>query len=525
VRLGLGWAVLGAIVVTTTISRMPSPGVGAPIGSGWAVLIAGGAAVVVGGIVLAVSPVVRLAVPPAIVVAAVIAVVAVQIGGYAGAVGWTNGQNVHLSVADATPLRPHESALDGRVQWGLPGSGYVAASAGGVLATDRTGLQMFDPVTGLARWTYHRADLAQVVNPVASADGKLVGAIGLVASLNPKPAPQAQQRLLVLDAVSGAVVADVPLDTVQGTLSLLGPDTAYFTGGAIDFQQLQITSVPFTGSKAGRRGWIYYPKDGCNINGLSALGDEVVTSSSCGTVDMLDPATGKPRWHYRAPQGGVQVWPLAGTPTGTVLAVTSPGPVGGPTQGGLTVPGAIVTLDARTGAVRAQYTNLPTAPFTADSQDAAIGALTLIWANGTAVLAYDLADSARIWLIGYRPGATPGTWTTTVPGVAYGAAFGLSIPLDTYINATPDGRIVMATQHLQDADDLDAHPVVIVVDGKDGHVRPQVVVNGPQGLGKSTGFFGAPTMLPTPGGTVMAIPGSDPSTGDPTPKYMLVGLN
>ena len=526
VRLGVGWTVLGAVVVAMTITRTPSPGVGAPIGSGWAVLVAGGAGVVLGGIVLAVSPVARLSVHPAIVVAAVVAVVAVQVGGYAGAVGWTDGQNVRLTVADATPLRTHESTLDGRVRWIRPGSGYVTSSAGGVLTTSGNGMQMIDPATGTPRWSYHRADLTLIMDPVSSDDGTLVAAIGHPASLNPKPAQQAQQRLLVFNAVTGKVITDVLLGAdLQGTLTSLGPDAAYFAGGPDGIQQLQITSVPLTGAKSGQRGWVYYPKDGCPISTISALGTELALSSSCGTVAMLDPGTGKPRWEYHALPGGAQLWPLTGTPAGTVLVATGPGPVNEAPGYGLASPKMIVSLDARTGAVRAQDTSLPPAPFTPDSQDAGVGTMGTIWAGGTAVLAYNLPDSRRIWLVGYRAGATPSTWTVVLPDVAYGQAYGPSGELSQYVAATPDGRIVLATQHLEDTSDLNAHPSVIVVDGKNGHVKPTVTVNGPQGLGKSTGFFAPPATLPTPGGVVLVVPGADQAGDQQTPPFLLVGLN
>jgi outer membrane protein assembly factor BamB len=526
VRLGVGWAVLGVVVVATTATRVPAPGVGAPISSGWAVSIAGGVAVVLGGVALALSPVVRVRAHPAVVVTAVVAVAAAQAGGYAVAVGWTNGQNVRLTVADATPLTARESALDGRVQWSAQRTGSPVASAGGLLVTEGNALEMLDPATGRPRWTYRRADVAAIVNPVASADGTLVGALGLGQSLNPKPTPQGRQRLIVLDAVTGALVTDTPLPPgLGGTLTALTSTQAFFGAGPDGSSQLQINAVELTGARAGQQDWVYYPKDGCAINAFSALGTEIAVSSLCGTVDLLDPRTGTPVWDYRAPTGGAQIWPLTGADT--VEAVVSAQPTSNPFGLGASSPSGVVALDARTGAVRWSDYAPPPAPFALDSADAGTAVMTTFWSGGTAVLAYALQSSRRVWLVGYRRGATPGFWSTIVPDVAYNLQFPAPGLLNGYLAATPDGRIVLPTQHIEDATDLDAHPTVIVVDGRTGHVAPGVPVGGPSGIPRSTGFFSPPTVLPTPGGTVLAVAaaGNNAQEGLTGGPVLLIGLH
>ncbi|HEY2696804.1 MAG TPA: PQQ-binding-like beta-propeller repeat protein [Pseudonocardiaceae bacterium] len=525
VRLGAGWSALGVIVVATTITRIPEPGAGAPISSGWAVLIAGGAAVVLAGIVLAVSPVVPVRVHPAIVVVAVVAVAAAQVGGYAGAVGWTNGQNVHLTVADATPLQARESALDGKVGWSSQWAGNPVASAGGVLVTAANALEMLDPATGRARWTYRRADVNEIFNPVVSADGTLVGALAFGQSLNPKPAPQGVQRLIVLDATTGALIADEPLPPHLGdTLTTLTRTQAFFEAGPDGISQLQINAIELTGARAGQQDWVYYPKDGCAINAFSALGTEIAVSSLCGTVDMLSPRTGKPVWEYRAPTGGAEIWPLTGS--GTVEAVISAQPTSNPVGLGVSGPSGVVALDARTGAMRWQDYTAPAAPFAPDSVDSGTAIMTTFWAGDTAVLAYALQSSRRIWLVGYHRGATPSFWSAIVPDLTYNVQFPAPGALNSYIAATPDGRILLPTQYIEDATDLNAHPTVIVVDGRTGQVAPGVTVGGPAGIPRSTGFFSPPSALPTPGGTVLAVAGV--AQAGPVPEggaLLLVGLH
>ncbi|HEY4460949.1 MAG TPA: PQQ-binding-like beta-propeller repeat protein [Pseudonocardiaceae bacterium] len=529
VRLGVGWAVLGVVVVATTITRTPAPGAGAPISSGWAVLVAGGAAVVLAGIALAVSPVVRVRVHPAIVVAAVVAVVAVQVGGYAGAVSWTNGQNVHLTVADATPLRARESALDGKVQWSSQGNGSPVATAGGLLVAAGNALQMLDPATGKPRWSYRRADVTQIFDPVVSADGALVGALGFAPSLNPKPTPQGPQRLIVLDTVTGALVTDTPIDPkLGGTLTALTRTQAFFEAGPDGISLLQMNAVDLTGSHAGQQDWVYYPKDGCEINAFSAQGTEIAVSSLCGTVDMLSPRTGKPVWEYRAPTGGAQIWPLtsADITAGTVEAMISAQPTNNPDGLGVAGPSGVVTLDARTGAVRTADYTAPPAPFALDSPDSGTAVMTTFWAGDTAVLAYALQSSRRVWLVGYRRGAKPSFWSAIVPDLSYNVQFPTPGVLNTFIAATPDGRIVLPTQYIEDATDLNAHPTVIVVDGRTGRVAPGVTVGGPTGIPRSTGFFSPPAALPTPGGTVLAVVGvGNEAEGPVGVPFLLIGLH
>ena len=488
-------------------------------------LVAGGAAVLLGGVVLALAPMVRVRVHPAIVAAAVIAVLAVQIGGYAGALSWTNGQNVHLTVADATPLRPHESALDGGVAWSAQRSGSAVASAGGLLIAAANTLEMLDPSTGKPRWTYRRADVNQIFQPVASSDGTLVGALMFGQMLNPKPTPQGAQRLIVLDAMTGTLITDAPLPPrLGGNLAALTRTKAFFQAGPDGFTQLQVDAVDLTGPRAGQLAWVYYPKDGCAINAFSVLGTEIVASSGCGVVDLLDPGTGKPRWEYHAPGGGAQIWPLTGT--STVLAVVGDQPTHNPYGLGIAVPNGVVTLDAGTGAVRALDTTMPAAPFAPDNPDAGAGVMSTFWAGDTAVLAYALQQSRTIWLVGYRRGAAPSFWAVTVPDLTYNVQFPTPSVLNTYIAATPDGRILLPTQHIEDATDLNAHPTVIVVNGRDGHLAPGVTIGGAQGIPHSTGFFSPPLTLATPGGTVLAVPGvgdGGPETvGEP---LLLIGLH
>ncbi|HJP76908.1 MAG TPA: PQQ-binding-like beta-propeller repeat protein [Pseudonocardiaceae bacterium] len=522
VRLGIGWVVLGAVIVAVAADRTPAPAPGAPLGSGWAVLVAGGAAVLLGGVLLAVSPKLRFAANRALVAVVVVLVCAIQAGGYAGALNWTNGQNVNLSVADARPLRPAESALDGRVRWTSKVNGEQLATAGGVLTTLTNGLQMLDPATGAPRWTYRRADVGAVVNPVTSSDGALVGVVAVEPSLNPKPADHPAMRLLVLDAMTGAVVTDSPLDPrTQGALATIGSTEAYFSGGPDGVRIVQLSGVELTGPRAGQQDWVYVPKDTCQIDMVSALNSEVALSTTCGTVAMLNP-DGTPRWTYRAPDGGAVIWPLAGAPAGTVQAVTEPGPVVEQDGLGVSQPRMVVSLDTRTGAVRWQDNDLPAAPFAPDSTDEATGTLTPIWADGTAVLIYNLPASRRIWLFGYRRDGLARTWSVVLPNkqIDLGSA---AILGRTYA-ATPDGRIVLPTQSTASTQYLDAHPGLTVVNGRDGWVTPTVMVNGPRGITDSDRFFGPPEALVTPGGVVLTIY-EEPASGPTQTTQLLVGLH
>jgi outer membrane protein assembly factor BamB len=518
VRLGIGWAVLGAIVIGVTVDRTPSPGPGVPIGSGWAVLVAGGAAVLLGGVLLAISPLLRVGVNRLVVAGVVVAVCAIQAGGYAGAVNWTDGQNVQLSVADATPLAPYRIALDGGLRWSGAAGGPPVASAGGVLTTLPNGLQMLDPSTGQPRWTFQRADLSAILEPVASADGTEVAAIGLMLGPDPTSPVVRSKRLLVLDAVSGAVLTDSQLDAqVQGELIKIGAAEAYFYGGPDELTNVQVGAVRLTGPRAGRQDWVYVPKDHCQLDGLSALGTEAALSTTCGTVTMLD-QNGSPRWTFHAQEGGAQIWPLGGSPAGTVQVVTEAGLVSNPLGVGMSVPSAVVSLDARTGATRWR-TPVPTAPFTTDSSDAATGTMGTIWADGTATLVYQLTASQKIWLVGVR-GADQ-VWSTIVPNLVYTPSIQ---DVARFVGATPDGRILLPGQNAVSGSDLNSHPDVIPVNARDGSVGPDVVINAPHGIPGQVGYYGSPITLPTPGGVVLAIAGSTPQGPTRQPNYLLVGL-
>jgi hypothetical protein len=326
---------------------------------------------------------------------------------------------------------------------------------------------------------------------------------------------------LVLDAVTGTVVTDAPLDPrTQGTLSVLGSADAYFSGGPDTIRSVQISAVALTGPTAGRRAWVYYPKDGCDINAASALGTEFALSTTCGTIAMIDP-DGKPRWEFHTPTGGAQMWPLAGSPAGTVQAVTEPVPTSDPAGLGVSAPSGVVSLDARTGAVRWREDTLPQAPFATGSVDSATATMTTVWAGDTAVLVYDLQNSRRTWVVGYRASASPRTWSLVLSDLVYN----IQPPdvLDSYIAVTPDGRIVLPTQDSTAQEDGNARPDVIVVDGRDGHVTPRVAIEGAHGVPDSTGFFGPPTALSTPGGVVLAIPGA-PLDQASVPTHLLIGL-
>jgi outer membrane protein assembly factor BamB len=519
VRLGIGWAVLGAIVIGVTVDRTPSPGPGVPIGSGWAVLVAGGAAVLLGGALLAVSPLVRVTANRLVVAVVVVVVCAIQAGGYAGAVSWTDGQNVNLSVADAAPLAAHRLALDGGLSWSGTVGGPPIASAGGVLTTLTNGLQMLDPSTGKPRWTFRRADLSAMFSPVASSDGTEVAAVGLVFGPDPNN-PIRARRLLVLDAVSGAVITDSQLGSrVQGGLVTVGADDAYFYGGPDPLTNVQVGAVRLAGPRAGEQDWVYVPKDHCQLDELSALGTEIALSTTCGTVAMLN-GNGTPRWTYHAPEGGAEIWPLAGSPADTVQVVTEAGLVSNPAGTGMSVPSAVVSLDARTGAMRWRRA-MPKAPFTTDSSDAATGTMGTIWAGGTATLVYQLTVSGEIWLVGV-PWTTAGqVWSTIVPNLVYSPNVQNVV---RFVAATPDGRILLPGQDAESGSDLNSHPYVIPVDARDGSVGPEVVINAPHGIPGQVGYYGSPVALPTPGGVVLAIAGSTQTDPTGQPKYLVVGL-
>jgi outer membrane protein assembly factor BamB len=223
-------------------------------------------------------------------------------------------------------------------------------SAGGLLTVSADGVTMLDPATGKPRWTYGRADTATVSDLVASSDGTLVGAIAVMSEGNSTAQPG--QRLMVLNAVTGALVADTPLGTRPiGPLIALDSIDAVFVGNPGGISGSQVAAVAFTGPKAGQQDWLYRSKDRCEINAVSTLGSEVALSSACGTIAMLN-ADGAPRWTYRSPTGGAEIWPLAGSPANTVEAVIAPGPIQSTASGHVSAPGWVISLDARTGALR-----------------------------------------------------------------------------------------------------------------------------------------------------------------------------
>ena len=508
-RLGIGWFALGLVVVATIITLTPSPGPGAPLASGWAVLVAGGSAVLVGGVLLAVSPLVPVRTNRQVVALAVITVCAIQIGGYAVAVGWTAGQNVTMTGADTGPLATRQSELDGQVQWSGKSSGTQVASAGGVLTVSADGLVMLDPATGKPRWTYGRADAARFSDLVVSSDGTLVGAIALMSEGN--STAQQGQRLLVLNAVTGTLVADPLLGTRSiGPLIALDSIDAVFVGAPGNVGASQVAAVALTGPKAGQQEWRYRSNDRCEIHAVSTLGSEVALSSTCGTIAMLN-ADGTPRWTYRSPTGGAEIWPLAGSPANTVQVVTAPAPIQDTPSGHVSGPSGVISLDARTGALRWQDNNLPGIPFLPDSQDAVIGSMATMWSGDTAVLVYDLLSSPEVWLVGYRRGASPSTWSTVVPNLAY--PIDAPQTLSQHVVAEPDGKILLSTQDIESANDLNAHPGVTVVNARDGKITSKVTFGGPHGITGSTGFLGAPVVLSTPGGVVLSVSGGSEVTG------------
>lgn len=519
VRLGIGWAVLGIAIGAVALRQSPGAVPGVPLSAGWSVLVLAGTAALVGGVLLAVRPWVRSQARRPFVPLVVIGVYAVQVAGYWGAVTWTDGQNVRLSVADAGPLSPRTAVLDGRALWSAQTAGQVVGSAGGLLVTLDNGVRMVDPRTGATRWTYQRADVTAVVAPVASPDGKLVAVeAGSPSALDNNGVNHV--RLLVFEATRGAVLLDTPLATnVEGGLSGLSDDVAYFAGGPSSSDTVQLTAVDTTGPSAGRPRWLFYPRDGCQINRFSgpggATGDGLVLSTSCGSVVLLGP-DGKARWTYRVPAGGAEVWPLVGSPADTVLVAVQ-APAGPAYPGfGAPVPRGVVALDARTGSVRWADTHLPPPPYAANSQDLADGSTTARWAGNTALLAYYLPNAHEVWLVGINPG-NRSSWAVTVPGMN----FAIQVPqtIGDYLAVLPDGRILLPSRSTNATADVVAEPRVTVVDGRTGAARASIAV---EGVDRSTGYLGPPAAVGTPAGVVLDISG--PIWPDGSPNSLLIGL-
>jgi hypothetical protein len=378
---------------------------------------------------------------------------------------------------------------------------------------------MLDPATGAVRWTYRRADATAVVEEVASSDGAYVAAIAIGPSLNPKPGGGGVSRLWVLDAVTGRVITDSALDRrAQGLLTTVDRTDAYFAGTPDGFRTVQVSAVKITGPQAGQQDWVYIPKDACNINAISALDTEVAVSTACGAVTMLN-QDGSQRWVFHSPAGDAQIWPLAGSPAGTVQAVTEPGPVADPPGEGVSAPSGVVSLDARTGAVRWQDGNLPAAPFAPDSQDAATATMSTFWAGGTAALAYNLPQTRAVWLVGYHHTGAPKSWSALVYSIAPGVTVG------NHVQATSYGRILVPGQNIESASDRNAHPTVTVINAQDGSVGTGIAIDGPSGIAGSVGFASPPSVLSTPGGVVLAIVGTLQEGGGGLRRLLLVGLH
>ncbi|HEX3781899.1 MAG TPA: hypothetical protein VHX38_19720 [Pseudonocardiaceae bacterium] len=525
--LGVGWAVLGLGIGGFAVWRMPAAGPGSPLGTGWALLVVGGAAALLGGALLAVRPWSRPRGRRGFAPLVVLGVCAVLVAGCWGAVAWTGGQNVRLTVADSAPLAPRTAVLDGRRLWTSVTDGDVVGSDGGLLITEQDGVQMVDPSTGRTRWSYSRTDIASVLDPVASADGKLVA----VELMMPSSLTDGITRLVVFDAVTGTVLADPLTMAVHGgSLAAVTDSAVYVADGENGIDTTELRAVDTTGPQAGKIRWTYLPAQNCQLTGFSAAGQELAVSTDCGTVAMLG-QDGKPRWTYRAPTKDVEVWPLTGAPAGTVVAATQaatgvPGDTfgtppgitfGHPPNVGVSAPQQVIELDAGTGTVRRQQSGLPQAPFAPDSDDAGQGSMSPIWAGSTAVLTYYLPTVQEVWLVGIDP-TTGATWSTTVHGIEFSQ---FSQGSSYYAAALPDGRILLPSQDPNATNEIVAQPQFVVVSGRTGEQGPTIQV-GP--IASATGLLGSPATVLTPAGVVLAIAGPGLNESSP-PRTLLVGLH
>ncbi len=516
-RLGIAWSVLGVGLGAVALRDSPGAAPGAPLNPGWAVLVAAGVVALVGGVLLAVAPRIRARARRLFVPLVVVGVCAAQVAGYWGAVAWTEGRNVRLSVADSAPLAARSAVLDGRTLWSAQTTGQVVGSAGGLLVTLGNGVRMVDPSTGRPRWTYQRADVTAVLTPVASADGSLVAVVAGRAGAEQDAVDDG--RLLVFDAATGAVRLDTALAPgVVGTLSAITGEAAYFAGGPSNTDTVQLSAVNTTGSAAGRLRWVFSPRDGCQINRFSPAqphtgalaADELALSTSCGGVIMLG-QDGRARWTYRTPRSGAEIWPLAGAPAGTVL-VSAQAPVGPADPGfGAPTPRGVIALDERTGSVRWQDTDLPTPPYGPASQDVADGSMTSRWAGNTALLAYYLPVSRQVWLLGINP-VSRSVWARTLPGMTFALQGAQTI--GDYLAVLPDGRILLPTL------DSTARTRVTVVDGRTGAAGPVIPIERVTGSG---GYRNAPAAVGTPAGVV--LDGTGLVWPDGSPNSLLIGLH
>jgi hypothetical protein len=167
--------------------------------------------------------------------------------------------------------------------------------------------------------------------------------------------------------------------------------------------------------------------------------------------------------------------------------------------------------------VRWQDNDLPTAPYSATSQDVADGSMTSWWVGNEAVLAYYLPISQRVWLVGIDPG-NRSSWAVTVPGMNFDLQAGQTI--GDYLAVLPDDRILLPSRRTNATSDVAAQPKVTVVDGRTGAEGPTVVVDK---LNRATGYPNAFAAVGTPAGAVLDITGPPWAAG--APNSLLVGLH
>lgn len=221
-----------------------------------------------------------------------------------------------VSQSPSDPPGALASDLDGEIAWSTDDYGdrnRMRSTAGGmaVRTSSPGGIKMLDPRTGQVRWSWHRADLRDGVEPMAvSADGTLIAARFQTLDQHPEP-----PNLVVLDAETGAVQAEFT-DAVGSPLAVTADQIVTVTSNKVD-----LAAYGFDGEQH----WSHemsLPIRNSDEVFFSATDDTLLLTleaESHGWRSVaVDLGTGESLWQQSAPRG---MAPLRIVP-GTDLAVT-----------------------------------------------------------------------------------------------------------------------------------------------------------------------------------------------------------
>ncbi len=289
----------GAAGIVLSWIRWPDRPLETAMSERWPYLLLASIAALIGGALLAVGCRLRTTTPysgtpPKPAGVAVVAVIGVLLGWVSMAAGEPFVQarleeaNTSSDVATAPPATTAPVRLDGEIAWtaDLSGPGTIAGTAGGVAQLRPDGVVTLDAATGERRWTYRRAD-------VTGADGH--AGHGMVVSADRRvlavhlPGESGSIELptyAVLDAVTGAVLAELHAD---GAALAVDHDVLVVADGD------QVVGYPVSGDEHWRT------RSVCPVTRAVIAAGTVVVASSCGTTGAdtlrgLATADGAPRW-------------------------------------------------------------------------------------------------------------------------------------------------------------------------------------------------------------------------------------